>query len=189
MKQRPRVLAIAPCWRDCQDPFLELLRWQLQFATQGRSGGWLAGLLIPRWVRRLLCFMRSQIGRGLSKRSRGSWGFACGACRLLCRTGRRVADPVSRGLADTFGPAPAEQYAGVAEIAGRVGYDSDAAFNRAFRRVVGSAGSMAASQGGATSRRERRAAQRQSSPGESQILATQSTARHTRKRPRIHQPS
>jgi transcriptional regulator GlxA family with amidase domain len=27
---------------------------------------------------------------------------------------------------------------GVAEIAGRVGYDSDAAFNRAFRRVVGS---------------------------------------------------
>jgi transcriptional regulator GlxA family with amidase domain len=26
---------------------------------------------------------------------------------------------------------------GVAEIAGRVGYDSEAAFNRAFRRLVG----------------------------------------------------
>ena len=31
-----------------------------------------------------------------------------------------------------------ESTLGIGEIAGRVGYDSEAAFNRAFRRLVGS---------------------------------------------------
>jgi len=34
--------------RLAESLFLELLRWQLQFATQGHGGGWLAGLHDPQ---------------------------------------------------------------------------------------------------------------------------------------------
>ena len=88
--------------------FLELLRWQLQFATQGhrrRMAGGAARSPGRSGTNSASCAAR----QAMDSRSacKGSRSFACGARKTLCRTGRRVADPVSRGLADAFGPAPA----------------------------------------------------------------------------------
>jgi hypothetical protein len=125
--------------RLAESLFLQLLRWQLQYAAQGHGGGWLAGLydaqVGPAHVasrptgsvvdRRDTGQRKSEYrGRHSPNASSSWWG---------------VAHCVSRRLADAPGTAPAaESTLGMGEIAARVGYESDAAFNRAFRRRVGS---------------------------------------------------
>jgi AraC-like DNA-binding protein/mannose-6-phosphate isomerase-like protein (cupin superfamily) len=126
--------------RLAESLFLELLRWQLQFATQGHGGGWLAGLHDPQ-VGPALTLLHAQPDR--------SWTVEA----LAKKVGVSRA-ALAKRFVELVGESPIQYLAGwrmhlaqhllqdstlgVAEIAARVGYDSDAAFNRAFRRVVGS---------------------------------------------------
>ena len=90
--------------RLAESLFLELLRWQFCDAGPRRR---LAGgpLRSPGGSRADPAACAA--GAAVDRRSacKGSWGLAGGARQTLCRTGRRVADPVSRGLADAFGAA------------------------------------------------------------------------------------
>ena len=126
--------------RLAESLFLELLRWQLQFATQGHGGGWLAGLYDPQ-VGPALTLLHAQPER--------SW-----TVEALAKEVGVSRAALAKRFVELVGESPIQYLAGwrmhlaqhllqdsklgVAEIAGRVGYDSDAAFNRAFRRVVGS---------------------------------------------------
>ena len=126
--------------RLAESLFLELLRWQLQFATQGHGGGWLAGLHDPQ-VGPALTLLHAQPER--------PW-----TVEALAREVGVSRAALAKRFVELVGESPIQYLAGwrmhlaqhllqdstlgVAEIAGRVGYDSDAAFNRAFRRVVGS---------------------------------------------------
>lgn len=126
--------------RLAESLFLELLRWQLQFATQGHRGGWLAGLHDPQ-VGPALTLLHAQPDR--------PW-----TVEALAKEVGVSRAALAKRFVELVGESPIQYLAGwrmhlaqhllqdstlgVAEIAGRVGYDSDAAFNRAFRRVVGS---------------------------------------------------
>lgn len=120
--------------------FLELLRWQLQSAAQGHGRGWLAGLHDAQ-VGPALTLLHAQPDR--------SW-----TVEALAKEVGVSRAALAKRFVELVGVSPIQYLAGwrmhlaqhllqdstlgVAEIAGRVGYDSDAAFNRAFRRVVGS---------------------------------------------------
>jgi AraC-like DNA-binding protein len=126
--------------RLAESLFLELLRWQLQFAAQGHGGGWLAGLHDPQ-VGPALTLLHAQPDR--------PW-----TVEALAKEVGVSRAALAKRFVELVGESPIQYLAGwrmhlaqhllqdstlgVAEIAGRVGYDSDAAFNRAFRRVVGS---------------------------------------------------
>jgi AraC-like DNA-binding protein len=126
--------------RLAESLFLELLRWQLQSAAQGHGGGWLAGL------------HDAQVGPALTRlhaQPDRAW-----TVEALAREVGVSRAALAKRFVELVGVSPIQYLAGwrmhlaqhllqdsslgVAEIAGRVGYDSDAAFNRAFRRVVGS---------------------------------------------------
>jgi AraC-like DNA-binding protein len=126
--------------RLAESLFLELLRWQLQHAAQGHGGGWLAGLHDAQ-VGPALTLLHAQPDR--------PWTVETLAREVgVSRAG------LAKRFVELVGVSPMQYLAGwrmhlaqhllqestlgVGEIAGRVGYDSDAAFNRAFRRVVGS---------------------------------------------------
>lgn len=118
--------------------FMEVLRWYMQHMTEGQRG-WLAGLNDP------------QVGRGLvllHAEPARQWTVAelarcVGISRAL----------LARRFVEIVGESPMHYLAGwrihvakrllqdgqlgVGEIAGRVGYESEAAFNRAFHRLVG----------------------------------------------------
>jgi AraC family transcriptional regulator, alkane utilization regulator len=118
--------------------FLEIVRWQLRHVSESHRG-WLAGLNDPH-VGRAIALLHAEPAR--------AW------------TVDELADQVAisrAALAKRFvelvGEAPMQYLAGwrmhlarrllhestlsLAEIAARVGYESEAAFNRAFSRVVG----------------------------------------------------
>jgi AraC family transcriptional regulator, alkane utilization regulator len=118
--------------------FLDVLRWQLSCATDARHG-WLAGLNDPQ-VGKALTLLHAEPAR--------SWTVEELAKRVaLSRAG------LAKRFVDLVGETPMqyltgwrmhlarrlliESPLGLAEIATRVGYDSEAAFNRAFRRVAG----------------------------------------------------
>jgi len=120
--------------------FLELLRWQLQHATQDHGGGWLAGLHDAQ-VGPALTLLHAQPDR--------PW-----TVEALAKEVGVSRAALAKRFVELVGVSPIQYLAGwrmhlaqrllqdstlgVSEIAGRVGYDSDAAFNRAFRRLVGS---------------------------------------------------
>jgi AraC-like DNA-binding protein len=126
--------------RLAESLFLELLRWQLQFVTQGHGGGWLAGLHDAQ-VGPALTLLHAQPDR--------PW-----TVEALAKEVGVSRAALAKRFVELVGESPIQYLAGwrmhlaqhllqdstlgVGEIAGRVGYDSDAAFNRAFRRVVGS---------------------------------------------------
>jgi AraC-like DNA-binding protein/mannose-6-phosphate isomerase-like protein (cupin superfamily) len=126
--------------RLAESLFLELLRWQLQYAAQGHGGGWLAGLHDAQ-VGPALTLLHAQPDR--------PW-----TVEALAREVGVSRAALAKRFVELVGESPIQYLAGwrmhlaqhllqesslgVGEIAGRVGYDSDAAFNRAFRRVVGS---------------------------------------------------
>lgn len=118
--------------------FMEVLRWQLRYASENNTG-WLAGLRDVH-VGRALAVMHAEPSH--------PWSVE----ELAKKSG------ISRSaLADRFssliGESPMQYLAtwrmhlarhllrestlGIGEIAARVGYESEAAFNRAFRRLVG----------------------------------------------------
>jgi AraC-like DNA-binding protein len=119
--------------------FMDVMRWQLRALTDGRTG-WLAGLNDP------------QVGRALAllhARPSHPWTVE----ELADRAGISRA-ALAKRFVELVGEAPIQYLAGwrmhlarqmlrdstlgIGEIAGRIGYESEAAFNRAFKRAVGS---------------------------------------------------
>jgi AraC family transcriptional regulator, alkane utilization regulator len=119
--------------------FVEVLRWHLRYASIGH-GGWLAGLHDP-YVGRALMLLHSK--------PESAW--------TVDELAREVAvsrAALAKRFVDLVGQSPIHYLAcwrmhlarhllregnlGIAEISARVGYESEAAFNRAFRRLVGS---------------------------------------------------
>lgn len=119
--------------------FVQVLRWQLRYAS-ANYGGWLAGLHDPQ-VGRVLTLIHSS--------PETSW-----TVDELARAAGISRPALARRFVDLVGQSPIQYLAGwrmhlarsllaestlaIGEIGGRIGYDSEAAFSRAFRRVVGS---------------------------------------------------
>lgn len=119
--------------------FVEVLRWQFQSAATDHSG-WLAGLHDPH-IGRVLNLLHAHPDR--------AWTVS-----TLAREAAISRAVLAKRFVDLVGVTPIQYLAnwrmhlarhllrdsvlGVGEIAERVGYDSDATFNRAFRRIVGS---------------------------------------------------
>jgi AraC family transcriptional regulator, alkane utilization regulator len=118
--------------------FMEVLRWQLSYVTEGRRG-WLAGLNDLQ-VGRVLTLLHAEPARSwtveeLAQRAAISRaGLAKRFVELVGETPMQYLTGWRMHLARRL---LSESPLGLAEIASRVGYDSEAAFNRAFRRVVG----------------------------------------------------
>jgi AraC-like DNA-binding protein len=118
--------------------FMEVVRWQLTYISEGR-GGWLAGL-DDRHVGRALSLLHAEPAR--------AW-----TVEELAHEAAISRAAFAKRFADLVGEAPMQYLAGwrmhlarrqlrestlgLAEIAARVGYESEAAFSRAFRRLVG----------------------------------------------------
>jgi AraC family transcriptional regulator, alkane utilization regulator len=117
--------------------FVEVLRWQLRFAAQGQ--GWLAGLHDPQ-IGRVLTLLHA-----LPERPWTVDELANEAAMSRAALAKRFADLVGQSPIQYLTgwrmhlarDLLRESSLGVGEIAGRVGYESEAAFNRAFHRVVG----------------------------------------------------
>jgi AraC-like DNA-binding protein len=118
--------------------FVEVLRWQLTYLSNGHRG-WLAGL------------KDDHVGRALAL-LHGDPARAWTVDDLATSSGISRAAFAKR-FADLVGETPMQYLAGwrmhlarrllresnmgIAELAARVGYESEAAFSRAFRRAVG----------------------------------------------------
>ena len=118
--------------------FVEVLRWQLRHA--GGHGGWLAGLH-DRQIGRVLTLLHASPER--------PW-----TVEELAKEASMSRAGLARRFVEMIGESPiqyltqwrmllarrmlSDSRLTVAQIAGRIGYESEAAFNRAFRRLVGS---------------------------------------------------
>jgi AraC-like DNA-binding protein len=118
--------------------FMQALRWQARHTADGYQG-WLAGLQDPQ-VGRVLNLLHALPAR--------SW-----TVDELAKEAAMSRAALAKRFVELVGESPIQYLAGwrmhlarhmlrgstlgVGEIAGRVGYDSEAAFNRAFRRLVG----------------------------------------------------
>jgi AraC-like DNA-binding protein len=115
-----------------------VLRWQLTYLSTGNSG-WLAGLNDPH-VGRALGLVHADPARGwtVEELARES-GISRAA--LAKRFAELVGDTPMQYLAGwrmhLARSLLRESNIGVAQLAARVGYESEAAFSRAFRRAVG----------------------------------------------------
>ena len=118
--------------------FMEVLRWQLTYISDGHAG-WLSGLNDPH-VGRALAHMHADPAR--------AW-----TVDLLAQEVGTSRSALAKRFVDLIGESPIqylagwrmqlarrllrESNAGLADLAARVGYESEAAFSRAFRRAVG----------------------------------------------------
>lgn len=118
--------------------FMEVLRWQLRYAAENRSG-WLAGLRDAH-VGKVLALLHAEPAK--------PW-----TVEELAKQAAISRAALAKRFVELVGEAPMQYLAtwrmhlarhllrestlGIAEIAARVGYESEAAFNRAFRRLVG----------------------------------------------------
>jgi AraC-like DNA-binding protein len=123
--------------RLAESLFLQVLRWQLRHADMGH--GWLAGLHDAQ-IGRVLGSIHAQPGR--------AW-----TVEELAEVAAMSRAALAKRFVDLVGQSPIHYLVGwrmqvarrllrdsglsIAEIGGKVGYESEAAFNRAFRRVVG----------------------------------------------------
>lgn len=119
--------------------FLEVLRWQLRFAEQP-YGGWLAGLHDPQ-IGRVLSLLHALPHRPwtvdeLAKEA--AMSRAALAKRFVELVGQSPIHYLAGWRMHLARHLLRESALGIGEVAGRVGYESEAAFNRAFRRLVGS---------------------------------------------------
>ena len=126
--------------RLAESLFVEVLRWQLRHAAQGQGGGWLAGLHDPH-VGPALTLLHAQPNRAWTVEELAK-EVAVSRAALAKRFVELVGEPPMQYLASwrmhLARHLLRESTLGIGEIAGRLGYESDAAFNRAFRRLVGS---------------------------------------------------
>jgi AraC family transcriptional regulator, alkane utilization regulator len=118
--------------------FVEVLRWQLRYAAQGH--GWLAGLHDPQ-VGRVLSLLHALPNRPwtVDELAReAAISRAALAKRFVKLVGQSPIQYLAGWRMHLARHLLRESSFGIGEIAGRVGYESEAAFNRAFRRLVGS---------------------------------------------------
>lgn len=118
--------------------FMEVLRWQITYVSKGHSG-WLAGLHDTQ-VGRALALMHAEPAR--------AW-----TVEALAQEAGISRSALAKRFVELIGESPIQYLAGwrmqlarrllretnvgLAELAARVGYESEAAFSRAFRRAVG----------------------------------------------------
>lgn len=118
--------------------FMEVLRWQLTYLSKGHAG-WLAGLNDPH-VGRALSLMHADPARGWTvddlAREAGISRAAL-AKRFVEIVGETPMQYLAGWRMHLARSLLRESNIGVAQLALRVGYESEAAFSRAFRRAVG----------------------------------------------------
>jgi AraC-like DNA-binding protein len=120
--------------------FVDVLRWQLRYAAQGHRGGWLAGLQDPQ-VGRVLSLLHALPDRPWTVdelANEAAMSRAALAKRFVDLVGQSPIQYLAGWRMHLARDLLRESTLGIGEIAGRVGYESEAAFNRAFRRLVGS---------------------------------------------------
>jgi AraC-like DNA-binding protein len=118
--------------------FVEVLRWQLRHAGQGY--GWLAGLQDAQ-IGRVLGLLHALPERPwtvdeLAKEA--AMSRAALAKRFVALVGESPIQYLAGWRMHMARHLLRESTLAIGEIAGRVGYESEAAFNRAFHRLVGS---------------------------------------------------
>lgn len=118
--------------------FMEVLRWQLIYLSSGNTG-WLSGLNDPH-VGRALSLMHGDPARGwtvddLARESGVS--RAALAKRFVELVGEPPMQYLTSWRMHLARSLLRESNIGIAQLALRVGYVSEAAFSRAFRRAVG----------------------------------------------------
>ncbi len=118
--------------------FLEILRQYMQQLPSGQSG-WLAGLNDPQ-VGKALRLMHAQPARNWTVEELAREA-AVSRSALAERFTEMIGDPPMKYLAgwriQLAQQMLREGRHSIAQVAERVGYDSEAAFNRAFKRAVG----------------------------------------------------
>jgi AraC-like DNA-binding protein len=118
--------------------FMEIVRWQLSYMAAGRRG-WLAGLSDPQ-VGRVLTLLHAEPARSWTVdelAQRAAMSRAALAKRFVELVGETPMQYLTGWRMQLARRLLTESPFGLAEIAARVGYDSETAFNRAFRRAVG----------------------------------------------------
>jgi AraC-like DNA-binding protein len=119
--------------------FMEVMRWQLRFAAAGDRRGWLAGIGDPH-IGRVLTLLHVDPARAWTVEElaqRAGLSRAALAKRFVELVGESPIQYLTEWRMHLARHLLRESGLGVGEIAGRVGYESEAAFNRAFRRSVG----------------------------------------------------
>lgn len=118
--------------------FMEVLRWQLRYDSENRRG-WLAGLRDPQ-VGKALALLHEEPARAWTVEElaqRAGISRAVLAKRFVELVGESPMQYLAEWRMHLARHLLRESTLCVGEIAGRVGYESEAAFNRAFRRLVG----------------------------------------------------
>jgi len=118
--------------------FMEVVRWQLTYVAEGRRG-WLAGLNDPH-VGRALALLHAEPARPWTVEELADQA-AVSRSALAKRFVELVGETPMQYLAEwrmhLARRLLRESSISLGEIARRVGYESEAAFNRAFSRLVG----------------------------------------------------
>lgn len=118
--------------------FMELVRWQLSHISDGRSG-WLAGLN-DKNVGRAISLLHAQPARAWTVdelAQQAGISRAALAKRFVELVGETPMQYLAEWRMHLARRQLRESMLGLSEIAARVGYESEAAFSRAFRRLVG----------------------------------------------------
>lgn len=117
--------------------FVEVLRWQFRYAVHGQ--GWLAGLSDPQ-IGRVLNLLHALPNRHWTVdelAAEVAMSRAALAKRFVALVGQSPIQYLAGWRMHLARHLLQESSSGIGEIAGRVGYESEATFNRAFRRLVG----------------------------------------------------
>jgi AraC-like DNA-binding protein len=118
--------------------FMEVVRWHLRYFTEGRQG-WLAAL-DDKQIGRAITLLHAEPARPWTVdelAQRVAMSRAAFAKRFVELVGESPMQYLAGWRMHLARHLLRDSTLGICEIAGRVGYDSEAAFNRAFRRIVG----------------------------------------------------
>lgn len=118
--------------------FMEVVRWQLTYVAAGRRG-WLAGLNDPH-VGRALTVLHAEPARPWTVEEladRAAISRSAFAKRFVELVGEAPMQYLAEWRMHLAKRLLRESTHALAEIASRVGYESEASFNRAFSRLVG----------------------------------------------------
>ena len=118
--------------------FMEIVRWQLTYVAAGRRG-WLAGLNDAQ-VGRALTALHAEPARPWTVEElaeRAAISRSAFAKRFVELVGEAPMQYLAEWRMHLAKRLLRESTHGLAEIASRVGYESEASFNRAFSRLVG----------------------------------------------------
>ncbi len=124
--------------RLAESLFVEVLRWQLRHAADGH-GGWLAALHDPQ-LGRVLNLMHAAPDRAWTVDAlarEAAMSRAALGRRFSALVGQSPIHYLARWRMHLARRLLQETSLGIGEIAIKVGYESEAAFNRAFHRLVG----------------------------------------------------